>query len=75
MYAQFANAHRGMLLTLPNVRKPLDCDARLWATHSSRRGRGALTGAPPCLLDACLLAVLAPLVVHTWRWGLESSTV
>ena len=33
MNAQTANAHRGMLLTLPNVRKPLDDKARLWATH------------------------------------------
>ena len=35
-YAQTANNahHRGMLLALPNVREPLDCDARLWVTHS-----------------------------------------
>lgn len=40
MYAQTANGHQGMLLTLPNVRKPVKA-ARLWhvpiwATHSSR---------------------------------------
>jgi hypothetical protein len=30
-----ANAHRGMLLMLPNMREPLDREARLWAIHSS----------------------------------------
>ena len=29
MYAQTANGHQGMLLTLPNVRKPVKA-ARLW---------------------------------------------